>query len=107
MNGRSKEMETTLPTCMISSVEILTGHKNVFYFCGHWHMPFLTIREEAESVYYINLPRVASCDEDTGETWDHTGLGVQVAVTDSEVILDGVNFYRCESEAEHVVVPII
>ena len=87
--------------------EILTSHKNVFYFCGHWHMPFLTIREEAESVYYINLPRVASCDEDTGETWEHTGLGVQVAVTDSEVILDGVNFYRCESEAEHVVVPII
>lgn len=87
--------------------EILTSHKNVFYFCGHWHTPWITLREEAESVYFINMPRVTDCDEDDGETWYDTGLGVQVTVTGSEVILEGVNFYTCELDEERAVVPII
>ena len=76
-------------------------------FCGHWHTPWITLREEAESVYFINMPRVTDCDEDDGETWYDTGLGVQVTVTGSEVILEGVNFYTCELDEERAVVPII
>lgn len=83
--------------------ELIKQYDNIFYFYGHIHPSSVVTTKYTDSVYGFMLPRITECDEDTGETYDETGLGLRVYVTEDEVIVKTVNYYTAEEVAEQVI----
>ena len=88
--------------------DAITEHSNVYYFSGHLHRRGISVRQidGREDLWNINLPRVTECEEDDGETYWYTGLGVNVQVTADDVTVNVYNFYTAEL-SESFTVPIV
>ena len=84
----------------------LLKYDNVFYFNGHLHPGDLYTYKNSDSNYSFMLPRITECDEEDGETYDCTGLGLSVYVTGTEVIFRTINFYTAEL-VNTLTVPIV
>ncbi len=82
--------------CTYSVDELLNSYENIFYFFGHTHWQLNNYETFTDHGNYIsvNLPRcIDILTEDSGETDDYSGVGMQVEVYDDEVILRMRNFY--------------
>ncbi|MBQ7689359.1 MAG: metallophosphoesterase [Clostridia bacterium] len=76
-----------------SLVDTVKQYRNVYILCGHLHPNYVIETQREESVWEFCLPRLTECDEDTGETYGGTGVGMSFSVTDTAVVIRTVNFY--------------
>lgn len=75
--------------------EVIEKHSDVFYICGHTHTTHMTVLSLDEDSHYINLPKCTDIN-DSENSEDDTGLGIQVEIYDSEVLIRARRFYNCE-----------
>lgn len=88
--------------------EVIENSKNVYYFSGHLHRHGISVRKinNRDDLWNINLPRVTECDEDDGDTYSFTGLGVNLQITKTTATLNVYNFYTATQE-ETFTVPLV
>lgn len=75
-------------------IDIITKHSDVFYISGHTHTTKLTASDFDEDSHYINLPK--STDLNTNGESDDAGLGLQVEIYESEIVMRARRFYNSE-----------
>lgn len=88
--------------------KIIENGSNVYYFSGHLHRHGISVRriDGRDDLWNINLPRVTECDEDDGETYAYTGLGVNLQITQTAVTVNTYNFYTAKL-VDSFTVPIV
>ena len=72
---------------------------DLFYFCGHTHMPLYLYWSFHSSDGYpeIYLPRLTELGgSDDDEIFRNTGIGMEVEIYENEVLVRGRDFYRGE-----------
>ncbi len=70
---------------------------DLFYFCGHTHMPLYLFWSfhESDGFPEIYLPRLTElAGADDHEVFGNTGIGIEVEVYENEVLVRGRDFYR-------------
>lgn len=82
--------------------------RNVYYFSGHLHRHGISVRriDDRDDLWNFNLPRVTECDEDDGDTYSYTGLGINLQITDTAVTVNTYNFYTAKL-VDSFTVPIV
>ncbi len=70
---------------------------DLFYFCGHTHMPLYLFWSfhDSDGFPEIYLPRLTELSGDNDdEVFRNTGIGIEVEVYENEVLVRGRDFYR-------------
>ncbi|MCR5041524.1 MAG: metallophosphoesterase [Clostridia bacterium] len=84
---------------LINILAAYNEEHDVFYFCGHTHMPlflFWSFHDD-EGFPEIYLPRLTDLSgENDNEIFSRSGIGVEVEVYDGSVYVRGRNFYAGE-----------
>jgi hypothetical protein len=71
---------------------------DLFYFCGHTHMPLFLFWSFHNFDGYPEtyLPRLTDLSGDDDEIFGRSGIGIEVEVYENEVTIRGRNFYTGE-----------